>query len=557
MAKKSESTITFPSNVSGSLYVGDLDPHISESQLILIFSSIGNVSSVRVCRDLITGRSLGYAYVNYFSRQDATRALEKLNHTPLYGKLIRIMWSNRDPNGRKSGIGNLFVKNLSKSIDNVKLHEIFSKYGSILSCKVSTFRDGKSKGFGFVQFESEESAEKAIENVNGSTVAAKEIYVGHFVKKNDHFVPNPEVEYTNLYIKNLDLDMTEELLQEKFSEFGKICKLTILKDSNGKSNGVAFVNFETPDNAKRAVEEINGTQVGSKIIYVAKAQKKATREQIMRHQFDERCKQHFQHKGSNLYVKNIKCDVHEDELREVFSQCGTITSVRLMRDGNGKSRGFGFICFSTPEEAGKAVNILRGFMLHQKPLYVAIAKSKDNRQEKLQLPYSQNLKHLAGHSKNFSLSAYPSVYYNSPAAFLQIPPHQEFFRHQNLGLKRLAYPNIAAAFRSIPFPMIPITSSKHGPNRGQINGLMLRPSDSIMQDVQPSTQSVISLEGPNNQKQAQTKCIGMDKSELLMSPDSKIIKVKEDEQMRQLSNYKIDVRDAIHFNRSSFEVAVN
>ncbi|PIA43523.1 hypothetical protein AQUCO_01900128v1 [Aquilegia coerulea] len=283
-------------------------------------------------------------------------ALEKLNHTPLYGKMIRVMWSHRNPNGRKSGIGNLFVKNLSESIDNVKLHEIFSKYGKILSCKVATLLDGMSKGFGFVQFESEESAEKAIENLNGSTVAGKEIYVGHFVKRNDRGLPNPEVEYTNLYIKNLDLDMTEELLQEKFSEFGKISKLTILKDSNGNSKGVAFVNFETPDNAKRAMEEINGTQVGSKIIYLAKAQKKAEREQILHHHFDERGKEHIQKQklGLNVYVKNINLDVHDDELREVFGQCGTITSVRLMRDDNGKSRGFGFIGFSTPKEAGKA-----------------------------------------------------------------------------------------------------------------------------------------------------------------------------------------------------------
>lgn len=50
----------------------------------------------------------------------------------------------------------------------------------------------------------------------------------------------------------------------------------------------------------------------------------------------------------------------EDELREHFSQCGTITSAKLMRDEKGISRGFGFVCFSTPEEAYKAVNTLHG-----------------------------------------------------------------------------------------------------------------------------------------------------------------------------------------------------
>lgn len=59
-------------------------------------------------------------------------------------------------------------------------------------------------------------------------------------------------------------------------------------------------------------------------------------------------------------MKNIDDDVSDEELRNLFRACGSITSAVVMRDSKGISKGFGFVCFSTPEEANKAVSTFHG-----------------------------------------------------------------------------------------------------------------------------------------------------------------------------------------------------
>ena len=59
-------------------------------------------------------------------------------------------------------------------------------------------------------------------------------------------------------------------------------------------------------------------------------------------------------------MKNIDDSVSDEELKSQFSACGTITSAKVMRDDKGKSKGFGFVCFSTLDEAVKAVNSFHG-----------------------------------------------------------------------------------------------------------------------------------------------------------------------------------------------------
>ncbi|KAJ5084698.1 Protein phosphatase PP2A regulatory subunit B [Penicillium alfredii] len=425
---------------SASLYVGELDTSVTEAMLYELFSSIGQVASIRVCRDAVTRRSLGYAYVNYNNTADGERALEDLNYTLIKGKPCRIMWSQRDPALRKTGQGNVFIKNLDNAIDNKALHDTFAAFGNILSCKVAQDEFGNSKGYGFVHYETADAANNAIKHVNGMLLNDKKVFVGHHISKKDRQSKFEEMKanFTNIYIKNLDQEISDEEFRTMFEKFGEITSATLSHDQEGKSRGFGFVNYSTHESAQAAVEAMNEKDIKSQKLYVGRAQKKHEREEELRKQYEAaRMEKASKYQGVNLYVKNLTDDVDDDKLRDLFTPYGTITSAKVMRDsaiertptpdsdkekeaakegeepktegektekteekesqedqddeskkgekkGFGKSKGFGFVCFSSPDEASKAVTEMNQRMVNGKPLYVALAQRKDVRRSQLE-----------------------------------------------------------------------------------------------------------------------------------------------------------------------------
>ncbi|KAK1264455.1 putative polyadenylate-binding protein [Acorus gramineus] len=369
---------TEPSHVrSPTLYVGDLHPSVAEPDLASAFSPFGDIASVRVCRDRRDNASLRFAYVNFLSHESASKALRSLNHTPINGKPMRIMWSQRDPYLRKAGIGNLFVKNLDSSMGSADLEEMFGRFGTIVSCKVAAEDDGRSKGFGFVQFESEESACAAIKELDGSlTPGNKRLYVSKFVKKSERHSSPVEPSFTNLYVKNFSPDTTNDGLQNMFSEFGKVQSASVMIDSEGNSRGFGFVNFQSSEDAKKAIERMNGMQIGLNTLYVGKAQNKSERSELLKHKFaNQNCPIS---QGFRLYVKNIDESVDDEEFKNFFLAYGKVISAKVMRTASGRGRGFGYVYFFSLREAYSALHACHGTLFHGRPLYVVISKPKEN-----------------------------------------------------------------------------------------------------------------------------------------------------------------------------------
>ena len=439
---------------SASLYVGDLIPDVTEAQLFEIFNAVGPVASVRVCRDAATRRSLGYAYVNFHRVEDAERALDTMNFKQIRNRQCRIMWSHRDPSLRKSGIGNIFVKNLAPTIDNKTLYDTFSMFGNILSCKVAMNSKRESLGYGFVHYETEESSQNAINRVNGKVIAGQKVSVSRFLSKKERFPGgNSNTVFTNVFLKNLPDNFTKEQLDRLCSKFGEITSSMIAsKGEDGKvGRGFGVVNFKNPQEAQIAVEKLNGMTLGDgseekKEIFAGRAQKKEEREKELRDRFEQQKRQRqLQYAGVNLYVKNLSDEIDDERLKTEFVKFGQITCARVMSDNQQppKSRGFGFVAFSSPEAATKAVTEMNGHMLDGKPLYVALAQRKEVRRAQLEA------QHAARHSVKMGLAG-PQMYPGPGGAPIFYQPMGGLGRQPNY-----VYPNVGHQMvPRQPFPQV-------------------------------------------------------------------------------------------------------
>merc|ERR1712190_100188 len=80
-------------------------------------------------------------------------------------------------------------------------------------------------------------------------------------------------------------------------------------------------------------------------------------------------------------------DMNDEALKGLFTEFGKITSASAPLDDKGKSKGFGFVCFESPDEATKAVTEMHLKVVKGKPLYVGLAEKKEARQERLRNRY--------------------------------------------------------------------------------------------------------------------------------------------------------------------------
>ena len=282
---------------------------------------------------------------------------------------------------------NAVVKGLNKDkVDCETLDKFFTEnVGKVKCCKVSKTIESNgdnftctSNGYGFVNFESKELLDKAIEQCNGKELENKPITVERYSKD-----VKKESKFNNLYVRGFSEDFTEDQLTEMFQKFGELGSVKIMRNEDGSSKKFGFVCFQEPEAAQRAVDEIqNKTLPDGTTLYVAKFEKKANRWAALKKSLAR----------ANLYVRNFDKNVTEEDLKKFFGGDGVVRNVRIMTtdvqrdDGVHKeSKQFGFVSFNNPKDAADIMLRYNNEDLefNNKQLYVNYYEDKSARKKRL------------------------------------------------------------------------------------------------------------------------------------------------------------------------------
>ncbi|GMH03727.1 hypothetical protein Nepgr_005566 [Nepenthes gracilis] len=142
-----------------------------------------------------------------------------------------------------------------------------------------------------------------------------------------------DLKFTNLYVTNLDKDLTEDAIRTKFSEFRAVFSAAIMRDSEGNSKGFSFVSFKSAEDARKAVEALNGAPLRIYLLEesVCREGTKGSRKGRDVKNIEKRVK------ACNVNVKNLDRRVNANMLKAYFNICGKVTSVKEIRRDNGST----------------------------------------------------------------------------------------------------------------------------------------------------------------------------------------------------------------------------
>ncbi|XP_037326624.2 nucleolin isoform X2 [Pungitius pungitius] len=322
------------------LFVGNLNANKDFDEIKDGLRKFFSKNSLEVA-DVRLGGSKKFGYVEFSSEEDMQKALE-LNGKKLMGqelKLDRARSKDSSQDGKKErDARTLFVKNLpfSATIDDLK--EVFE---NAVDVRLPPGQNGSNRGIAYIEFKSEADAEKMLEGAQGADVQGRSIMVDYVGDKSQgqkgSMSQGAGAASKTLVVNNLSFTATEEALQAAFEKAVSIR----IPQRDGRPKGFAFVEFESAEEAKDALENLNNTDIEGRSIRL----------------------EYSQNSGRDggrgnmgptktLFVKGLSEDTSDQTLKDSFDGAA---AARIVTDREtGSSKGFGFVDFNNEDDCKSA-----------------------------------------------------------------------------------------------------------------------------------------------------------------------------------------------------------
>jgi len=161
-------------------------------------------------------------------------------------------------------------------------------------------------------------------------------------------------------VRNLPWSAEWPQIKDFFAPVSHVVFAKVLKDrETGRSRGRAFVHFATEEDRQKALEQLNNSDFEGRTISMIAIDDDAPREPREQREPREPRAPRESVKGRQVFVGRIPRHIDEDTLRNHMEQVGTVQNVKIVKDReSGESRGFGFVCFASEEEANNALGEL-------------------------------------------------------------------------------------------------------------------------------------------------------------------------------------------------------
>ncbi|XP_043287741.1 poly(U)-binding-splicing factor half pint-like isoform X2 [Venturia canescens] len=178
-----------------------------------------------------------------------------------------------------------------------------------------------------------------------------------------------------VYVGSISFELKEDTIRQAFLPFGPIKPINMSWDPvTQKHKGFAFVEYEIPEAAQLAVEQMNGVMIGGRNIKVVGRPSNMPQAQSVIDEITEESK-HY----NRIYVASIHPDLTEEDIKSVFEAFGPITYCKLAQGSSPhRHKGYGFIEYETMQSALEAIASMNLFDLGGQHLRVGRAITPPN-----------------------------------------------------------------------------------------------------------------------------------------------------------------------------------